>query len=59
MMPEMTGEVTAPDAGLAIQRAELMMREGEIAGAIAFSRRGNLESGEAEDAAPQSFRRHT
>jgi hypothetical protein len=39
-----------PDAGLAIQRAELMMREGEIAGAIAFSRRGNLESGEAEDA---------
>jgi hypothetical protein len=38
--------VECPDAALAIQRAELMIREKDIAGAVAFSRRGNANSGE-------------
>jgi predicted RNA-binding Zn-ribbon protein involved in translation (DUF1610 family) len=42
--------IECPDDSLAIQRAELMLREEHIAGAIAFSRRNDPISGEAEDA---------
>jgi hypothetical protein len=42
--------VECPDAGLAIQRAELMTRERDIAGAVAFSRRSNPNSGEFDAA---------
>ena len=38
--------VECPDAELAIRRAELMTRQHEIAGAVAFSRRWNSRSGE-------------
>jgi hypothetical protein len=38
--------IECPDAGLAIKRAELMTREKDIAGAVAFSRRSNANSGE-------------
>jgi hypothetical protein len=42
--------IECPDATLAIQRAELMTREEHIAGAVAFSRRGDPVSGEVETA---------
>jgi hypothetical protein len=42
--------VECPDAELAIRRAELMTRERDIAGAAAFSRRGNPSSGEFDAA---------
>jgi len=38
--------IECPNAGLVIQRAELMMRENAIAGAVAFSRRSDPASGE-------------
>jgi hypothetical protein len=42
--------IECPDATLAIQRAELMTREEHIAGAVAFSRRGDPVSVEVETA---------
>jgi hypothetical protein len=42
--------VECPDAGLAIQRAELMTRDNEIAGSVAFSRRGNPDTEEYDTA---------
>ena len=42
--------IECPDDSLAVQRAELMMREERIIGAVAFSRRCDPTSGEAEDA---------
>ena len=42
--------VECPDAELAIRRAELMTRERDIAGAVAFSRRWNPRSGEFDTA---------
>jgi hypothetical protein len=42
--------IECPDATLAIQRARLMTREEDIVGAVAFSRRGDPESGEVETA---------
>jgi hypothetical protein len=42
--------IECPDDGLAIQRAELMMREELIAGAVALSRRSDPTSREVEDA---------
>ena len=42
--------VECPDAPLAIQRAELMTHEEDIAGAVAFSRRGNPSSVEFDAA---------
>ncbi len=38
--------IECPDADLAIQRADLLVREDDIAGAIAFSRRSDPASGE-------------
>ena len=38
--------VECPDGELAVRRAELMIRERDIAGAVAFSRRCNAGSGE-------------
>ena len=42
--------VECPDASLAIQRAELMTRDKEIAGSVAFSRRGNPDTEEYDRA---------
>jgi RNase P subunit RPR2 len=42
--------VECPDASLAIQRAELMTRDKEIAGSVAFSRRGNPDTEEYDTA---------
>jgi hypothetical protein len=42
--------VECPDAALAIQRAGLMTRDTEIAGSVAFSRRGNPDTKEYEPA---------
>jgi len=42
--------VECPDAALAIKRAELMLQDAEIVGSVAFSRRGNLDTGEFEAA---------
>jgi hypothetical protein len=42
--------VECPDAGLAIQRAELITRDKEIAGSVAFSRRGNPDTEEHDTA---------
>jgi hypothetical protein len=42
--------IECPDASFAIQRAALMMREEDIVGAVAFSRRGGPASGEVEAA---------
>jgi hypothetical protein len=42
--------VECPDADLAIQRAELMTRDKEIAGSVAFSRRGNPDTEEYDTA---------
>ena len=39
-----------PDARLAVKRAQLMMREKETVGAVAFSRRSNAQTGEVETA---------
>lgn len=43
--------IECPDARIAVRRAQLMMRDREIAGAVAFSRRANAASGEVEGAA--------
>jgi len=43
--------VECPDASTAILRAQLMIKENEIVGSIAFSRRGNPGTGEFEAAA--------
>jgi hypothetical protein len=42
--------VESPDAGLAIQRAELMTRDEDIVGSVAFSRRGNPDTEEYDTA---------
>jgi hypothetical protein len=42
--------VECPDAELAVQRAQLMVREPEIAGAVAFSRAENADTGDYEPA---------
>jgi hypothetical protein len=42
--------VECPDAGMAIQRAELMLREDEIGGAVAFLRRVDRATGAFEAA---------
>ncbi len=42
--------IECPDAALAVQRADLMVREDDIAGAVAFSRRSDSTSGEVDDA---------
>jgi hypothetical protein len=42
--------VECPDASLAIQRAELMTRDADIVGSVAFSRRSNPVTGEFEAA---------
>jgi hypothetical protein len=42
--------VECPDASLAVLRAELMTREKDIIGSVAFSRRGNPATGEFDAA---------
>jgi hypothetical protein len=42
--------IECPDARLAVRRAQLMMRDREIVGAAAFSRRADTASGEVESA---------
>ena len=42
--------IECPNAGSAIRRAEAMSRKEENAGAVAFSRRGNPDVGEFDDA---------
>jgi hypothetical protein len=42
--------IECPDARLAVRRAQLMMREKETAGSVAFSRRNNAQTGEVETA---------
>jgi hypothetical protein len=39
-----------PDARLAVRRAQLMMREKETVGSVAFSRRSNAQTSEVETA---------
>jgi hypothetical protein len=46
----LNGAVECPDTALAIQRAELMTRNNEIAGSIALPRRGNPDTEENETA---------
>jgi hypothetical protein len=42
--------IECPDARLAVRRAQLMMREKETVGAVAFSRRSNAQTEEVEAA---------
>jgi hypothetical protein len=42
--------IECPDARLAVRRAQLMMREKETVGSVAFSRRSNAQTGEVEAA---------
>ena len=42
--------IECPDAGLALQRADLMLDQEEIIGAIAFARHSDPISGEGDDA---------
>ena len=42
--------IECPDARLAVKRAELMMRNSKTVGAVAFSRRSNLQTGTVEAA---------
>jgi len=42
--------IECPDARLAVRRTQLMMREKETVGSVAFSRRSNVQTGEVETA---------
>jgi predicted RNA-binding Zn-ribbon protein involved in translation (DUF1610 family) len=42
--------IECPDARLAVRRAQLMMREKDTVGSVAFSRRSNEQTGEVETA---------
>jgi hypothetical protein len=42
--------IECPDARLAVKRAELMMRNSKTVGAVAFSRRSNMQTGTVEAA---------
>ena len=42
--------IECPDASLAVRRAQLMMRDNDTVGAVAFSRRSNSETGIVEPA---------